>query len=106
MTAETISKATFVYYSEKAEDNLKLETIKTMAEGMTDGVDRFDMMKIVTFASMDYGLKNELLSGAFRDLDAFKSLVEGLIDHLVTEDKDIKEAIKSYNEFVKTQTKQ
>jgi hypothetical protein len=105
MTTETISKATFIYYSEKAENNLKLATLKTLEEGMKDGVDKYDMMKILAFASMDYGLKNELLSGGFRDLDAFKVIVESLIDHLVTEDPDIQRAIKGYHKIAKSQSK-
>lgn len=105
MTTETISKATFMYYSAKSEDALKEASRKIMSEGIKDGVDKYDMMMIVSFSSMDYGLKNELMAGSFCDLNAFKVVVESLIDHLVTEDPDIQDAIKGYHKIAKSQSK-
>lgn len=105
MTTETISKATFMYYSEKSENALKEASRKIMSKGMKDDVDKYDMMRIVSFSSMNYGLKNELMASAFCDLDAFKVVVEKLIDHLVTEDPDIQYAIKGYHKIAKSQSK-
>ena len=101
-----VTKAAFVYYSEYAENEFKKATMKTFKEAMKDGADQYAVIKIVSFASLDYGLKSELLSGAFRDLEAFKTVVEHLIDHLVTEDKDVKKAIKIYNDALQTKSKQ
>lgn len=91
-----IKKASFAYYNMLTENEFKRATLNVLKEAREDGSEDSATISIICFSAMEYGLKSELLSGAFRDLDSFRAIVDQLIDHLVTRDPDVLEAVSEH----------
>ncbi len=98
-----IRKASFAYYNMLSEDAFKEATLSVLNVARKDGEDERKIISIICFSALEYGLKSELMTGAYRDLDSFRTIVDKLIDHLVGRDPDVMDAIKDYTEKVKSE---
>ena len=96
INAETFAKVSMI--TEAAMKQTSLLIVNKAAEL---GVDKWDAVRVLTFSALEFSLKANLLSGAASDLDAFRAMIDGLIDTLVTRDEDVIEAIKGINKTKK-----
>jgi hypothetical protein len=98
-----IKKSSFAYYNLLSEDAFKEATLKVLKVAREDGEDDRKIISVICFSALEYGLKSELMTGAYRDLDSFRSIVDKLIDHLVGRDPDVMDAIEEYKGKVKSE---
>lgn len=98
-----IKKSSFAYYNLLSEDAFKEATLRVLNVAREDGEDERKIISIICFSALEYGLKSELMTGAYRDLDSFRTVVDKLIDHLVGRDPDVLDAIAEHKEKIKSE---
>jgi len=96
-----IKADTFAKVSMITEAAMKQTSLLIVGKSTELGVDKWDAVKVLTFSMLEFGLKTNLLTGAASDLDAFRAMIDDLIDTLVTRDEDVIDAIKGINKIKK-----